>query len=471
MSAEIRERNTKVIWSFESSVLNKELAQKVASNDFDTIRLRYDEKNPESLISFLDDLQSSSPKGSVPVMLDMGAKARGMIINLNGRKTLNYKESITLSSQKECDVPIETDDWSDLFCLGAEVYFGFGKVRLRIKELTSEIATAEVIQGGEVYSPMEVHVPKTRKEPSLASLKNIDIKKFYNKGVNYVVLPGVTKPEEIILTRKKLAKENDQIPWLILKVDRKKTYKELKNLLPIIDGVMISRRELALTLEPASIPMITKEIIQLCNEHAKLVITASDMLGSMQKNPTPTRAEVSDIANSVMDGSDAVLLSEDISYGRHYEKALSICKDVINDIESNKNVRLNWHKQTPTIKDEFDAVSYEAYRTAKRLSAKAIVCITKKGGTALKLASFRQSTPIIAVTFSEEVKRKLSLVHGVESVVLDVDPKIDNVMPVVNNLLKQKSWLNIGDKIIFVAVSISSLSNEDSNLFSVQKIY
>jgi pyruvate kinase len=117
-----------------------------------------------------------------------------------------------------------------------------------------------------------------------------------------------------------------------------------------------------------------------------------------------------------------------------------------------------------------DAVSFAAYRTARRVQAKAIVCITKAGNTALKLASFRAPVPIIAVTFSPDVLRKLSVVRGVDGLVLGVDPKIDDVLPVVNDRLLRDSWLQSGDRIVFISVTLSSLGREASNLFTVQQL-
>jgi pyruvate kinase len=117
-----------------------------------------------------------------------------------------------------------------------------------------------------------------------------------------------------------------------------------------------------------------------------------------------------------------------------------------------------------------DAIAYNAYLTAERVHAKAIVCITKTGNTALRLASYRAPVPIVAVTFDERVARKLSLTRGVRPLVLKVDPKIDQVLPMVNNQLVQESWLRPGDKIVFVSITLSSVSAKASNLFTVQRL-
>jgi pyruvate kinase len=259
-------------------------------------------------------------------------------------------------------------------------------------------------------------------------------------------------------------------PWTILRIDSFDAYKRLDDLLPLVDGILISRRELALTTNPVAIPMLTKEINQKADDYAKIVLTASEMLGSMRRGPTPTRAEVSDIANAINDGSDALVLSEEVAHGPFAVQALQVMDRIIEDTEKRGSEDLNWMKLTPSIETEMDAIAYNAYLTAERVRAKAIVCVTKEGNTALRLASYRAPVPVIAVTFSDRVARKLSLARGVQSLVLRTDPNIGQVLPIVNDQLVRQSWLKPGDKIIFVSITLSSVSAKGSNLFTVQQL-
>jgi pyruvate kinase len=217
--------------------------------------------------------------------------------------------------------------------------------------------------------------------------------------------------------------------------------------------------------------MACKEMIQYVHKHSKLCCIESDMLLSMNLNPTPTRAEVSDIANSVIDGVDAVFLPEDLSKGLYPEKAFQLCKRIICDVEQSAAVSQNWQKDELKIESEEDAISYHAYQTALRVGAKALVCITKSSNTVRKLASYMPKVPIVAVTFSIHVARKLALIRGVSTLVLENHPGIDSVLPVVNQSLREYSWLKSGSKVVFVTVTLSSLSENASNLFSVQTIH
>ncbi len=133
-------------------------------------------------------------------------------------------------------------------------------------------------------------------------------------------------------------------------------------------------------------------------------------------------------------------------------------------------MQVNWTPRDRVIENEFEAVAYHAYKTAERVKAKAIVCITRNGNTALRLASFRIPFPIIAVTFTAQTQRRLSLVRGVNSLLLDINPALDEVLPVVKDKLGSYSWLKSGDSIVFITVTLSPVGREASNLLTVQKL-
>lgn len=479
-------RRTKIVWSFESRVLDDARAEQVLGEDVDALRLVLNRATAEQMPRFIDQLRSgfekfkknggTTKKTMPPIMIDLQEGARASIVGLAEPKEITFGESVTIGEVgSRATFEIQSRQWDGLFKKDALIYIGYGNVVLRVTASVGRKIEAETVQGGTVYPDTDMHVPATRKLPVLADYKSPELDGLLAKGFDFLVLPGVESSEEIQDFRKFVAAQSKSFgmasaPWMILRVDSVGIYEKLDQLLEVVDGVLISRKDLALSMNPAQIPMITKEIIQRCNDHAKLVLTASEMLGSMRRNVTPTRAEVSDIANAVIDGTDAVILSEEVAHGKYAAQALQVMRRTIEDIESKTGEEPNWVKLAPTVATEMDAVSFAAYRTARRVQAKAIVCITKAGNTALKLASFRAPVPIIAVTFSSDVLRKLSVVRGVDGLVLDVDPKIDDVLPVVNDRLLRDSWLKAGDRIIFISVTISSLGREASNLFTVQQL-
>ena len=469
--------HTKVIWSFSSQVLDADLARRIADEKVTSLRLVYHGDAEERIPKFIEDFCKAhdATKGeSAAIMVDLSEGARAHIVALSEPVEVQFGEKITFAPKSAADskarFAVQVRYWEGLFRPGAMVYMGYGLVVLKTIEVSDRLVTLEVVMGGQIFPDMEIHIPETRAKRSLESFDEGLLKKLVERHVEYIVVPGVKDVNEIHAFKAKMEKVSATPPWILLRVDSVKIYEKLDQLLPHVDGVLISRRELALTTNPATIPMMTKEIIQKANDFAKIVVTASEMLGSMRHGPTPTRAEVSDIANAIHDGSDALVLSEEVTHGRFGVRALGVIHRIIEDTEKIRGADLNWVKVSPSIESEMDAIAYGAYTTAERVGAKAIVCLTKAGNTALRLASFRAPVPIVAVTFDPDVARRLRLVRGVQALVLDGNPAIGEVLPLVNDKLIRDSWLTAGDKIVFVSITLSSVGTKGSNLFTVQQL-
>lgn len=463
-------RRTKVIKSFEGRGLNETEAAKVAKEEVDVLRVVYSPQNSKAALNFMAKIgQQRSEAHPLPVMLDISSWNQGAIGPLEKPVEVTFGEKIQMGIRGDCKLKLLTERWPQILGTHSKVFVGAGNVVLKTLNIKSDVAEFEVLQGGTIFADMEVAVPDTWLEMESDDFSAESLKPLLVSGVDYLLVHGQWSVEKIVAIRKGLTKTmGGEAPWILAKVDSDHVIGRLPQLLPVVDGVMISRRELALTVNPSTVPMLTKQIIQQCNDHAKIVLTASEMLASMRRNFSPTRAEALDVANAVLDGTDAVVLSEEVTNGKYSAEAVEVMHRIIRDIEVNGPLPSNWLKQDPKVESEMDAVAYHAYRTAERVQAKAIVTITQQGNTAVKLASFRAPVPIIAVTFSEAVRRRLAIVRGVQALKLDVNPKLDDVLPTVNEHLVRHSWLKAGDPIVFVSITLSSLGRESSNLFSVQ---
>lgn len=470
-------RHTKIVWSFEPSCLNQQVIDQLETESVDALRLVLDNDSRDAVLGFLRELRTAFTGGArrCPVLLDIDTKSRG---HLAGDTEMTF-----ILDQEVTAVPMASDASADgvfavqvptgfetFFKRGELVYIGYGSAVMETVDVTSEAARMRVVHAGRVFPGTPVHVPATRPHVVAADLLNEDLYRLVREGVDYLVLPGMTDLKELEECRVRLGEACERPPWMLMKIDSQGVYECLDNILDVVDGILISRRELTLTVDPALVPIMTKEAIQRSNDRAKTVVIAAEMLGSMRRNATPTRAEVSDIANSVIDGSDAVVLSEDIPYGRFGPRSVQVMHRIISDVETHEDVHPNWTKLAPKVTNEMDAIAFSAYQTAERLAARAIVCVTQRGNTALKLASFRPPVPIIAVCFDEDTLNRLRLVHGVDGIVVDDDLSMDLVLPRVSERLKRDSWLEKGDVIVFVSISLSSLSQENSNLFTIQRI-
>lgn len=468
--------HTKVVWSFSSHVLDEALARRIADEKVTALRLAFHGDSEDRIPKFIGQFRAAhNPQTGeqASIMVDLSDGARAQIAGLKEPVEIQFGDHITMSkvdSKTESRFKVQVRYWDGLFRQGAMVYMGYGHVVMKVKDISKDDVALEVVQGGTVFPNMDIHIPETRTKRSLESIDDKLLQKLCDLHIEYLVLPGINEPKEIETFRARINRMTSDAPWVILRIDSISAYKRLDDLLPLVDGILISRRELALTTNPVTIPMLTKEMNQKADDHAKIVLTASEMLGSMRRGPTPTRAEVSDIANAINDGSDALILSEEVAHGPFAVQALRVMDRIIEDTERRGSSDLNWMKLTPSIETEMDAIAYNAYLTAERVRAKAIVCVTKGGNTAMRLASYRAPVPVIAVTFNERVAKKLSLARGVQPLVLKVDPNIGEVLPIVNDQLVRQSWLKPGDKIVFVSITLSSVSARGSNLFTVQQL-
>ena len=465
-------RRTTVVWSFESSCLNEDLIETIKSQDVDAIRLVAETGQMSSCLDFLDSLKSKKGiNDRIPVLVDLHSQPRA-IIKVTDSQGVEYKfgDKISLSSvEGKGDFFIQTDEWNSLFNEGRSVFIGNGDVAMKAGSIGNDLAELEVVQGGRIFDGMEIHVPSTKKPVRFEDISDDSWRATQSKHVDCVILPSFERADDLEHVIGKI-KDQDHQPWIFIKIGSAESCSALEQLLPLVQGVVVSRVQLSLDMDPVQVPMLTKEVVAKCNRFAKISLVASEMLGSMRYNATPTRAEVSDIGNAVFDGADGVVLSEDLPFGSHAVRGLDLAKKTVIDVEQSDEEPRNWQKFMPLVREEIEAVTYAAYRAAYRNNAKAIVCITKKGNTALHLASFDITTPIIAVTLSEEVVRRLEMVKGVEGFYLEELPPIDEVLPLINSMLLRDSWLNEGDKYVFVSVTISSLGKEDSNLFTIQTL-
>lgn len=468
-------KKTQVIWTCEVSKMPKEPLKLIEKSNIDCIRLITRPGDLNQLKEVIGAIRNRPPElKKIPItfMVDLYTDNK---IELNGEfdpEDLSVNDKITIygkdSSQKYY---INLDQLTKTFKPNLLTFLGHGDIILETISADDEKVTFQVLQAGLIRKNMEVSVPDTKKDIEFTPEVIRYLEEIGKLGVDFLTVSGISTLEDA-LKLNSIIEKTEIPPWHLLKINSKKILTNLKPLLSAVKGVVLGRTELALGVGPANIPLITKDIIHTCNDHAKLILIASDILKSMRYNATPTRAEVSDIGNAVYDGADGVILSEDIALGPYSSRSWELAQKTIDDVESHSStLEPEWEKETPDEESLLSAVTYGAYKTANRNGAKALVCLTKSGNTALHLSSFRTDTPIIAVTYTRDVQKKLNIIRGVESLILENYPKMDELLAATNTLLKNHTWLEIGDKYIFVSVTLSQIGKDSSNLFTIQSVH
>ena len=301
---------------------------------------------------------------------------------------------------------------------GDDVFLADGAIVLRVDAIEARDVVCEVVRGGILRSRKGMHVP--RAEAHVEPFTDLDaaaLKMSIGLKADFVGLSFVRKPEDIESVRARLPKRGHK-PQLVAKIETAVALDHLPGIVGAADAVMVARGDLGIQVPARRVPLIQKEIIRFCNMSGKPVITATQMLESMTESPLPTRAEVNDVANAVLDGTDALMLSEETAVGKYPADAVRTMNEVAEAAEAWPHVRTTPEGVGAAVDDDRVAwaVAHAAVQAAEDLRVAAIVCPTQGGTTARRVAAFRPSVPIAGLAPSAEVLGQLTLAWGVRPI-------------------------------------------------------
>jgi len=295
------------------------------------------------------------------------------------------------------------------------VYLEDGTVRLRVVELRDGDVVCRIVMGGPLYSGKGVNLPERKLSFSALTAKDISLMKFaVAQGVDFVgVSFAMTRND--IRKAKRLVRSSGAPTWIIAKIEKKQAVDNIDEIVVESDGIMVARGDLGVEMNVEDIPELQKKIIKKSNAAGKPVITATQMLESMVNNPTPTRAEVTDIANAIIDGTDAIMLSEETAVGRYPVEAVRVMKRVAAATERSLPYESILSSKQRLLKRHLiqDSISFSACAVAYELDASCVVAHTRTGLSAHRVSKFRSPVPILALTSESSVMNRLSLLWGV----------------------------------------------------------
>jgi len=298
---------------------------------------------------------------------------------------------------------------------GDSVYLEDGTVRLKVVEFRDEEVVCRVVMGGPLYSGKGVNLPERKLALSALTPKDISLTKFaIEQRVDFVGVSFAMTGNDI-MKAKRLIRSTGAPTWVIAKIEKKQAVDNIDEIVAESDGIMVARGDLGVEMNVEDIPELQKKIIKKSNAAGKPVITATQMLESMVNNPTPTRAEVTDIANAIIDGTDAVMLSEETAVGRYPVEAVKVMKRVAVSTERNLPYKSILSSKQRLLKRDLiqDSISFSACAVAYELDASCIVAHTRTGVSAHRVSKFRSPVPILALTSDNSVMNRLSLLWGV----------------------------------------------------------
>jgi pyruvate kinase len=335
---------------------------------------------------------------------------------------------------------------------GSNILLHDGLIKMEVTEIRPNEVICTVVDGGVLYDRSGMSLPGTRiSEPCFTHKDMRDLEFGLENGVDYVALSFVREPGDIATIRAHMG--GSTVP-VIAKLETTEALANLREIVAVADGVMVARGDLGVEISAARVPVVQKMAIEMCHHAGISVITATQMLDSMMSQPTPTRAEASDVANAVFDGSDAVMLSGETAFGEYPLKSVSTMAAIIREAEQTEYFRLGEPTMPPDRYVSAAAVCRAALHTAQGVDARAIVAFTKTGLSARLMSKFRPRTPIFACTPSEETMRRLALCWGTVPMQMDyhhmgVDQAIDEVV----THLATEGWIDKGDKLVIIAGS------------------
>ncbi len=409
----------------------------------------------------LMDLQG--PKIRVGQMKDGGQQLKeGQLVKITPDEVEGTSEII----------PIDYSGLVDDAREGNQILVDDGLLELRIIKKHERELTAKVVVGGLLKSRKGVNLPDI--DISMPSLTEKDIKDLefgLDVGVDYVAMSFVRSARDVqeVISRVRAKGSNAAI---IAKIEKPEAVKVIDEIIEEADGIMVARGDLGIEIPSEQVPLVQKNIIERCRTAGKPVITATQMLDSMIVNPRATRAESSDVANAVMDGTDAVMLSGETAAGKYPAEAVQTMVKIIKSVESNSDsiyYSLKYRKPDWKEKQVIESLAYSCVTIAENVDAKAISTITHSGNTARRIAKFRPKVPIIAFTESQIVRRQLNLVWGVESVRIDEIFDTDLSVKMMEDYLAESGKVNAGDRVI-IATGIPLAKRGRTNMIKVSTI-
>ena len=348
---------------------------------------------------------------------------------------------------------------------GSRILLDDGLLELKVVALDGERVRCLVVAGGLLKNNKGINLPGVNvSAPCLTKKDLIDLDFALEAGVDFIALSFVRTADDIHEIKRIISAKGKDTP-VVAKIEKPEALRNFKKILEATDAVMVARGDLGVEIEPEKVPIYQKKIIQACNKAGKPVITATQMLDSMIRNPRPTRAETSDVANAIIDGTDAIMLSAETASGDFPIESVETMVRIAKDVENTDF--LASAVPTCSVSTVSQAVAESSCRTAATLKAKAIAVFTRSGSTAALISAFRPTTPIIAFTASLDIRRRLSIYWGVQCIAVGVMENTDQQIHEVEKKLLASGFRN-GDQVVITMGLIETRGS--TNLMNVHKL-
>ena len=469
-------KNTKMVATIGPASESEEVLRALFEEGVNVARLNFSHGSHEEHKIKIDRIKKLRREMDLPIGIMLDTKGPEIRLgDIEGEVLLEIGQKFILTSKDLIgNKQIASVSYKDLYKdlkIGDKILIDDGLVELLVKSIEGEEIITEVKNSGTISSHKGVNVPGVDiKLPALTERDIEDIKFGIKEDVDFIAASFIRSREDVLAIRKVLEEEKDYTTKIISKIESQKAVELIDEIIEVSDGIMVARGDLGVEIETEAVPIIQKKIIKKCNIAGKTVITATQMLDSMIRNPRPTRAETNDVANAVLDGTSAVMLSGETASGKYPLKSVVTMRKICEYTESTVDHNEILENRIKDVENSMtNSIGRSACVIARDLGANAIITATTSGNTSRAIAKFRPETPIIASTPFEKIKNQLSLVWGVRPVKVLNFKDTDNLIDASMEVAVKKGFLKSGDLVVLTAGVPTGIAGS-TNLLKIENV-
>ena len=465
-------RKTKIIATIGPATSSKEILKKIISKGVNVCRLNFSHLSHDDAKEIISNIKEINQELHVhtAILADLqGPKIRVGEFK-NPINLVKGNEVIFSTKDKKDCIYINYQNFAKDVNAKDKVLLDDGKLALKVVSTNKkDTVVLKVVFGGLLHSRKGVNLPNTPISlPCLTKKDKEDLEFVLSEKIEWIGLSFVRKADDVRILKEIIAKRNLHHK-VIAKIEKPEAIKNIDEIIDVTDAIMVARGDLGVEVPPQKVPVYQKMIVNKCIIHAKPVVIATQMLESMLESPSATRAEVNDVANSVIDGADAVMLSGETSVGKHPLNAVDTMRKIIRDVEASEHNISQNKVIRPLINNSrllSNAICSHACDIAENTNAKAIITVTYSGFNTIKTSSFRPQAFIYAFTNNHTILNTLSLVWGVQGFYYDRGTTTDQTIRETKEILKQEKHLKKGD----LVVNLASMPAKEMGMTNMMKI-
>lgn len=464
-------RKTKIICTLGPAVDSDERITQIINAGMDCARLNFSHGTHEEQEVRLNRVRriAGELNRHIPILLD----TKGPEIRLkdfeNGSVIVEKGSLFTFDTDKETPgtkerIGLTYDKLAKNVEAGTRILVDDGKIDLKVTAIKGSKVICKVVTGGKLSNHKSINIPNVEiPMPYLNDVDKSDLLFGIEHNVEYIAASFVRCADDLKKLRKFLKDNGGQDIKIISKIENGQGINNFDEILELSDGIMVARGDMGVEINFEKIPAIQKMMIEKCNRQGKIVVTATQMLESMTENPRPTRAEVSDVANAIYDGTTVIMLSGESAAGRHPVEAVRTMANIAVNAENTINYYEKYVDNSADMEPNLkNAICASAYNAAKYLDAKAIVVLTRSGATANILSHFHPECPVIAATISERGRNQLNLVWGITPVAAENLDSADKFVEYAVSKAVESRLVKRGDNIVVILAS--DLESDDDTM-------